>query len=78
VAQGNPLIQAQQQAVQWIGQQLQTQASFLAYMEALCPTRTLLALQRWAWSRESNTIVPRGLFWQCVSRSRWGQCHDRT
>jgi DHA2 family multidrug resistance protein len=34
VAQGNPLIQAQQQAVQWIGQQVQTQASFLAYMDA--------------------------------------------
>jgi len=34
VAQGNSLLQAQQQAVQWIGQQVQTQASLLAYMDA--------------------------------------------
>src|SRR5262249_5624421 len=34
VAQGNSLIQAQQQATQWIGQQVQIQASFLAYMDA--------------------------------------------
>ncbi|PAY09829.1 EmrB/QacA family drug resistance transporter [Bradyrhizobium sp. UFLA03-84] len=34
VAQGNSLLQAQQQAVQWIGQQVQTQASFLSYMDA--------------------------------------------
>jgi MFS transporter, DHA2 family, multidrug resistance protein len=34
VAQGNSLLQAQQQAIQWIGQQVQTQASFLAYMDA--------------------------------------------
>jgi DHA2 family multidrug resistance protein len=34
VAQGNSLLQAQQQAVQWIGHQVQTQASFLAYMDA--------------------------------------------
>ena len=34
VAQGNSLLHAQQQATQWIGQQVQTQASFLAYMEA--------------------------------------------
>ena len=33
-AQGNSLIQAQQQAIQWIGQQVQAQASFLAYMDA--------------------------------------------
>jgi len=33
VAQGNSLLQAHQQAVQWIGQQVQTQASFLAYMD---------------------------------------------
>jgi MFS transporter, DHA2 family, multidrug resistance protein len=32
--QGNSLLQAQQQAVQWIGQQVQTQASFLGYMDA--------------------------------------------
>jgi MFS transporter, DHA2 family, multidrug resistance protein len=34
VAQGNSLLQAQQQAIQWIGQQVQTQASFLAYTDA--------------------------------------------
>jgi DHA2 family multidrug resistance protein len=34
VAQGNSLLFAQQQATQWIGQQVQTQASFLAYMDA--------------------------------------------
>ena len=34
VAQGSSLLQAQQQAVQWIGQQVQIQASFLAYMDA--------------------------------------------
>jgi MFS transporter, DHA2 family, multidrug resistance protein len=33
VAQGDSLLQAQQQAIQWIGQQVQTQASFLAYMD---------------------------------------------
>jgi DHA2 family multidrug resistance protein len=33
VAQGNSLLQAQQQATQWIGQQVQAQASFLAYMD---------------------------------------------
>jgi len=34
VTQGNSLLQAQQQAIQWIGQQVQAQASFLAYMDA--------------------------------------------
>jgi DHA2 family multidrug resistance protein len=34
VAHGSALAQAQQQAIQWIGQQVQTQASFLAYMDA--------------------------------------------
>jgi MFS transporter, DHA2 family, multidrug resistance protein len=33
VDHGSLLLQAQQQAVQWIGQQVQTQASFLAYMD---------------------------------------------
>jgi hypothetical protein len=33
-AQGSSLLQAQQQAIQWIGQQVQMQASFLAYMDA--------------------------------------------
>jgi DHA2 family multidrug resistance protein len=34
VGQGSSLLQAQQQAIQWIGQQVQMQASFLAYMDA--------------------------------------------
>jgi DHA2 family multidrug resistance protein len=34
VAQGNSLLQAQQQATQWLGQQVQAQASFIAYMDA--------------------------------------------
>jgi DHA2 family multidrug resistance protein len=34
VAQGSSLIQAQHQAIAWIGQQVQTQASFLGYMDA--------------------------------------------
>ncbi len=34
VAQGSSLIQAKQQAIAWIGQQVQTQASFLGYVDA--------------------------------------------
>jgi DHA2 family multidrug resistance protein len=34
VGQGSSLLQAQQQAIQWFGQQVQTQASYLAYMDA--------------------------------------------
>jgi DHA2 family multidrug resistance protein len=34
LAQGSSLLQAQQQATEWIGQQLANQASFLAYMDA--------------------------------------------
>jgi DHA2 family multidrug resistance protein len=34
VAQGSSLNQAQQQAIAWTGQHVQTQASFLAYMDA--------------------------------------------
>lgn len=33
VTQGSSLLQAKQQAVQWIGQQVQTQATFLGYMD---------------------------------------------
>jgi MFS transporter, DHA2 family, multidrug resistance protein len=33
-AHGSSLVQAQQQAIDWIGQQVQAQASFLAYMDA--------------------------------------------
>ena len=34
VAQGSSLAQAQQQAIDWIGQQVQAQASFMAYSDA--------------------------------------------
>jgi DHA2 family multidrug resistance protein len=34
VAQGSSLIQARQQAIAWIGQQVQTQASYLGYVDA--------------------------------------------
>ena len=34
VAQGISLVQAQQQAIAWVGQQVQAQASFLGYMDA--------------------------------------------
>jgi DHA2 family multidrug resistance protein len=34
IAQGTSLVQAHQQAIQWIGQQVQAQASYLGYMDA--------------------------------------------
>jgi DHA2 family multidrug resistance protein len=43
VGQGSPLIEAQQQTIAWVGQQVQLQASFLAYMDAFW-VLTLLAL----------------------------------
>jgi DHA2 family multidrug resistance protein len=33
VSQGSSLVDAHKQAIHWIGQQVQTQASFLAYMD---------------------------------------------
>jgi DHA2 family multidrug resistance protein len=42
-AQGSSLIAAKQQAIAWIGQQVQAQASFLAYMDAFW-VLTLIAL----------------------------------
>lgn len=43
VSQGSSLVQAQQQAIQWIGQQVQAQASFLAYVDVFW-TMMLFAL----------------------------------
>jgi DHA2 family multidrug resistance protein len=43
LGQGSLLPQARQQALDWIGQQVQTQASFLAYMDAFW-VLTLIAL----------------------------------
>jgi DHA2 family multidrug resistance protein len=43
VGQGSPLIEAQRQTIAWVGQQVQLQASFFAYMDAFW-VLTLLAL----------------------------------
>src|SRR5262249_9927983 len=43
VGQGSPLIEAQRQTMAWIGQQVQLQASFLAYMDVFW-VLTLIAL----------------------------------
>ena len=43
VAQGNLLPEAQQQALSWIGQQVQAQSSYLAYMDVFW-VLTLLSL----------------------------------
>ena len=43
IGQGSPLIEAQQQTIAWVGQQVQLQASFLAYMDAFW-VLTLIAL----------------------------------
>ncbi len=43
VSQGSALVQAQQQAIQWIGQQVQMQASLLAYVDVFW-TLTLVSL----------------------------------
>src|SRR5215510_1230538 len=43
-AHGGSLAQAQQQAIAWIGQQVQTQASFLAYMDILWVLMLVLLL----------------------------------
>jgi len=43
VGQGSPLVEAQQQTIAWVGQQVQLQASFLAYMDAFW-VLTLVAL----------------------------------
>jgi hypothetical protein len=46
VAQGSSLVQAQQQAIAWIGQQVPTQASFLGYMGRLLGADADLACRR--------------------------------
>ena len=57
-AQGSSLAQASQQAIAWIGQQVQTQASFLAYMDAFWVLMLIsLSTKFWvavgkAWSRK--------------------------
>ncbi|MGC1585303.1 MAG: EmrB/QacA family drug resistance transporter, partial [Rhodomicrobium sp.] len=43
VSQGSSLVQAQQQAIQWIGQQVQAQASLLGYIDVFW-TLTLISL----------------------------------
>jgi DHA2 family multidrug resistance protein len=39
--QGSSLLEAQNQAITWIGQQVQTQASFLSYMDIFWVRRSL-------------------------------------
>jgi DHA2 family multidrug resistance protein len=43
VGQGSSLIEAQRQTIAWVGQQVQLQVSFLAYMDAFW-VLTLVAL----------------------------------
>jgi hypothetical protein len=52
-AHGSSLAQAHDQAIQWIGQQMRAQASFLAYMDAFWVLMliSLSAVPRWGQSR---------------------------
>jgi DHA2 family multidrug resistance protein len=59
VGQGNPLIEAQQQAIAWIGQQVQLQASFFAYMDAFW-VLTLLALAAVPLALSLRNVKPGG------------------
>jgi len=58
-AQGSPPIEAQQQAIAWVGQQVQTQASLLAYMDAFW-VLTLIALAAVALALTLRTVKPGG------------------
>jgi hypothetical protein len=55
-AQGSSLAQASQQAIAWIGQQVQTQASFLAYMDAFW-VLMLISLSTKFWVAEGQGLV---------------------
>jgi DHA2 family multidrug resistance protein len=59
VGQGNPLIEAQQQAIAWVGQQVQLQASFFAYMDAFW-VLTLLALAAVPLALSLRNVKPGG------------------
>jgi MFS transporter, DHA2 family, multidrug resistance protein len=59
VGQGSPLIEAQQQTIAWVGQQVQLQASFLAYMDAFW-VLTLLALAAVPLALSLRKVKPGG------------------
>ena len=59
VGQGSPLIEAQQQAFAWVGQQVQLQASFLAYMDAFW-VLMLLALAAVPLALSLRKVKPSG------------------
>ena len=59
VGQGSPLIEAQQQAITWVGQQVQLQASFFAYMDAFW-VLTLLALAAVPLALSLRNVKPGG------------------
>jgi MFS transporter, DHA2 family, multidrug resistance protein len=59
VGQGSPLIEAQRQALAWVGQQVQLQASFFAYMDAFW-VLMLLALAAVPLALSLRNIRPRG------------------
>jgi len=61
-AQGSSLAQASQQAIAWIGKQVQTQASFLAYMDAFW-VLMLISLSTKFW-----VAVGQGLVSQIIRR----------
>jgi DHA2 family multidrug resistance protein len=59
VGQGSPLIEAQQQAIAWVGQQVQLQASFLAYVDAFW-VLMLLALAAVPLALSLRKVKPSG------------------
>jgi MFS transporter, DHA2 family, multidrug resistance protein len=59
VGQGSPLIEAQRQTIAWIGQQVQLQASFFAYMDAFS-VLTLLALAAVPLALSLRNVKPEG------------------
>ena len=60
VGQGSPLIEAQRQTIAWVGQQVQLQASFFAYMDAFW-VLTLLALAAVPLALSLRNVKPGGL-----------------
>jgi MFS transporter, DHA2 family, multidrug resistance protein len=75
-AHGSSLIQAQKQAIQWIGQQVQAQSSFLAYMDtfwvltliSLVAIAIALALRKSRWGAPSPWAIEADRFGMLV---RW-------
>jgi DHA2 family multidrug resistance protein len=59
VGQGSPLIEAQQQTIAWVGQQVQLQASFFAYMDAFWAL-TLIALAAVPLALSLRNVKPGG------------------